>query len=98
MGRFKKQSHTNWFCEYHIVWCPKYRYRVLQGKTKEEVELCVREQTRQMECEVVELSVQVDRVHLLPFHPPTNKTDRPDQIPRSGICTLVLSKYTQCTE
>jgi putative transposase len=98
MSRFEKQSHTIWFSEYHIVWCPKYRYRVLPGKIKEEVELCVREQTRQMECEVVELSVQVGHVHLLPFHPPTNKTDRPDQIPRLDIYTIVLSKYTQRTE
>ena len=44
MSRFKKQSHTIWFCEYRIVWCPKYRYRVMQGKVKEEVELCVQKQ------------------------------------------------------
>jgi len=36
MSRFRKQSHTIWYCEYHIVWCPKYRYRVLAGKIKEE--------------------------------------------------------------
>jgi putative transposase len=70
MSRFKKQSHTIWFCEYHIVWCPKYRYRVLAGKLKEEVELCVRDQTRQMECEVVELKVQADHVHLGALIPP----------------------------
>jgi len=45
MSRFKKLSHTIWHCEYHIVWVPKYRYRVLPGKIKEEVDLCVREQT-----------------------------------------------------
>ena len=39
MSRFKKLSHTIWHCEYHIVWVPKYRYRVLQGKIKEAVEL-----------------------------------------------------------
>ncbi|MCU0785499.1 MAG: transposase [Verrucomicrobia bacterium] len=35
MSRFRKQSHTIWYCEYHIVWCPKYRYQVLAGKIKE---------------------------------------------------------------
>jgi len=38
MSRFKRMSHTIWHCEYHIVWTPKYRFRVLQGKGKEEVE------------------------------------------------------------
>ena len=42
MSRFKKLSHRIWHCEYHIVRVPKYRYRVLQGKIKEEVDLCVR--------------------------------------------------------
>ena len=37
MSRFKRLSHTIWHCEYHIVWVPKYRYRVMQGKIKEEV-------------------------------------------------------------
>jgi putative transposase len=45
MSRFKRMSHTIWHCEYHIVWTPKYRFRVLQGKVKEEVELSIREQS-----------------------------------------------------
>jgi putative transposase len=47
------------------VWVPKYRYRVLPGKITEEVDLCEREQTRQMNCEVQELNVQADHVHLI---------------------------------
>ena len=70
MSRFRKQSHTIWYCEYHIVWCPKYRDRVLAGKIKEEVDLCVREQTQQMNCEVHELNVQGDHVHLIVQIPP----------------------------
>lgn len=70
MSRFKRMSHTIWHCEYHIVWTPKYRFRVLQGKVKEEVELSIREQSRQLGCEVVELNVQVDHVHALVQIPP----------------------------
>ena len=58
-------SHTIWHCEYHIVWTPKYRFWVLQGKVKEEVESTIRKQSRQLGCEVVELNVQVDHVHAL---------------------------------
>jgi putative transposase len=70
MSRFKRMSHTVWCCEYHIVWTPKYRYRVMQGKVKEEVGGSVREQSRQMGVEVVELNVQADHVHLLARVPP----------------------------
>ena len=70
MSRFKRMSHTIWQCEYHIVLTPKYRFRVLQGKVKEEVELSIREQRRQLGCEMVELNVQVDHVHALVQIPP----------------------------
>jgi putative transposase len=76
MSRCKRLSHTIWHCEYHIVRVPKYRYRVMQGKIKEEVELCVRDQTRQMNCEVQELNVQADHVHLIVLSPSGTKPAR----------------------
>ena len=30
-------SHTRWKCQYHIVFIPKYRRRVLYGKLKEDL-------------------------------------------------------------
>lgn len=35
MSNFKKLSHVIYRCTYHIVWTPKYRYRVLEGLVKE---------------------------------------------------------------
>jgi putative transposase len=34
MGKFKKLSHVYYKCEYHIVFVPKYRYRILTGLVK----------------------------------------------------------------
>ena len=31
MSRFQKISHVIWHCQYHWVWVPKYRLRVLRG-------------------------------------------------------------------
>ena len=28
--RFRKLSHTLYECKYHLVFCPKYRYRIFQ--------------------------------------------------------------------
>ena len=38
MAKWKKLSHTIYQCKYHIVWCPKYRYRILKGALAEFVE------------------------------------------------------------
>ena len=31
MSKYKKQSHVIYKCDYHIVWVPKYRFRILTG-------------------------------------------------------------------
>jgi len=70
MSRFRKLSQTLWHCQYHIIWCPKYRYRVLEGSIKQEVEDCIRTFTAVQKCELIELNVQIDHVHLLVLIPP----------------------------
>ena len=49
---------------------PKYRYRILDGKIAIEVGNCIRAFSEQKSCEVVELNVQIDHVHLLAMVPP----------------------------
>jgi|ERR1043165_6448431 len=70
MSRFRKLSHAIWHCQYHFVWVPKYRYRMLSGLVGEEVEKCIRAFAEQLGAEIVELNVQVDHVHLLALVPP----------------------------
>ena len=69
MSRFMKLSHTIWHCHYHVVWTPKYRYRILHGPVKDEVENCVRAFSEHKNCDVQELNVQLDHMHLLVMIP-----------------------------
>jgi putative transposase len=70
MSKYKKQSHVVWKCDYHIVWTPKYRFRVLSGLVKELVEHDVRLLAEWKGCEVIELNVQPDHIHLVVSIPP----------------------------
>jgi putative transposase len=70
VSRFRRLSHTIWHCQYHIVWTPKYRFRILTGNVGEEVGRCIRAFVEQQKSEVVELNVQHDHVHLLTMVPP----------------------------
>jgi len=63
MSRFRKLSQTIWHCQYHIVWVPKYCFKILTGKVAKMVENCVRAFSEQQACEVFELNVQIDHVH-----------------------------------
>ena len=70
MSRFRKLTHAIWHCQYHIVWVPKYRYRVLEGVVGHEAGVCIRVFAEQSGCEVVELNVQRDHVHVIMMVPP----------------------------
>ena len=70
MSRFEKLTHVLWHCHYHIVWVPKYRYRILKGVIGQEVRNCIEVFCSQLNCRIVELNVQPDHVHLLVRVPP----------------------------
>ena len=70
MSRFRKLSHAIWHCQYHFVWVPKYRYRILSGLVAQEVETCLRGFSERLGAEIVELNIQPDHVHLLAMVPP----------------------------
>ena len=70
MSRFRKLSQTIWHCQYHLAWTPKYLYRILEGRIDDLVGYCIRADSEQLDCEVVELNVQIDHVHLISMVPP----------------------------
>ena len=70
MGKFRKLSHVYYKCEYHIVFVPKYRFKVLTGLIKTLVEHDVACISEWKEVEVQELNVQSNHVHLVCSIPP----------------------------
>ncbi len=98
MSRFKKLSHTIWYCQYHIVWVPKYRFRVLTGKVGQEVEKCIRIFSEQQGCEVGELNVQVDHVHLLVSIPPKVSVSGYVGTVKGRTAIRVLNKFRKLKE
>jgi putative transposase len=69
--RFKRLSHSIYECKYHVVFCPKYRYKIFSGDvagytTGQIYQLC-----RQKELvEVLELNIQPDHIHIVLEIPP----------------------------
>ena len=64
--RFRKLSHSLYECKYHIVFCPKYRYRIFKETIGETVRQIVYQLCKQKEqIEVLELNVQPDHVRLV---------------------------------
>lgn len=70
MSKYKKLSHVVYKCDYHIVWVPKYRFRILKEAIKDLVAKDIRMLCEWKGCEVEELNIQEDHVHLMVSIPP----------------------------
>lgn len=70
MGKYRKLSHTTYKCEYHIVWTPKYRFRVLKDGIASEVTRDIYGLSSMKEVIIEELNVQPDHIHLYCSIPP----------------------------
>ena len=71
MSRFKKLSHSLYECKYHIVFCPKYRYKILRGELAEYFrQQLYRLSSQKDQVEILEMNVQPDHVHMILSIPP----------------------------
>ena len=71
MSRFRKLSHSVYECKYHIIICPKYRYKVLRGEVSNFCKQRLYQLASQKDqVEILELNIQPDHIHLLISIPP----------------------------
>ena len=71
MSDYKKLSHTIYHCKYHVVFCPKYRYRIFTTDVAAYTRQQIHQLCRQKELlEILELNVQPDHIHLVLSIPP----------------------------
>ena len=69
----KSLSHTKWKCQYHIVFIPKYRKKILYGKLQEDVRDIIKTLCKYKGIEIVSGAVCIDHVHLCVSIPPKIK-------------------------
>ena len=62
-----KRSNHNvvYICRYHVIFCPKYRRKVLTSPIDERLKTILAEQIERWGQELIELDVMPDHVHLL---------------------------------
>ena len=69
--QFKRLAHSIYECKYHVVFCPKCRYRILRDEVAEYTQQQIYRLCQQKDgVEVLELNVQLDHVHMIVSIPP----------------------------
>ncbi len=71
MDEYKFLSHCKYLVQYHLVWCPKFRYNVLKGNVEDALKRILAEICTRYEYKIIELEVMPDHVHIFISAKPT---------------------------
>lgn len=71
MGQeYRQASSLVSLINYHFVWIPKRRRKILQGRIEKKLKLLIEEKATQLSCKVIALEIMPDHVHLFLNCPP----------------------------
>jgi len=71
VNRWKSSSHCKYNLGIHIIFCPKYRRKVLKNGVDIDFKLIVKELSNDLKIDIVFMEVMEDHVHIFLKHPPT---------------------------
>lgn len=62
---YKNNNNVLYSCKYHVIWCPKFRRRVLSGEIAVRLRELIFQIAIEKQSEIIELEIMPDHVHLL---------------------------------
>ena len=75
-SRYKTSSSCVYALKYHLVWCPKYRRKVLVGRIEARLRELLFEKANDMGVQIEALEIVPDHVHLFVSADPTEAPQR----------------------
>ncbi len=95
MSKYKKLSHVVYKCDYHIVWVPKYRFRIMTGVVKDLIEQDIKLLCEWKNCEIEEMNIQQDHIHLIVSIPPRVSVSEFMGIIKGKLAIKLFKSYPQ---
>lgn len=62
---YKSNNNVVYSCKYHVVWCPKYRRKVLVNHVADRLKELIQQECDSLDIELIALEIMPDHVHLL---------------------------------
>ena len=63
--KYHSQNHLTYSCQYHVIFCPKYRRKILVNGIDTRLKELLFEIARKYRFKIIEIEVMPDHVHLL---------------------------------
>lgn len=65
INKFRSNNNIVFSCQYHVVWCPKYRRKVLINGVDERLKTILYEVAKTTNSEILDLEINEDYVYIL---------------------------------
>ncbi|HDP69876.1 MAG TPA: IS200/IS605 family transposase [Actinobacteria bacterium] len=89
-----RKAHCVYRCQYHIVWIPKYRYKILTNGVDKYLEIKLDEVRKHyLKIEYIEKSIQPDHIHIVVSFPPKYSIARVVQILKQTTKRALRQKF-----
>ena len=63
--KIKSNNNIVYSCKYHVVWCPKYRRKVIVDDVERRLKELIKNICQEFQSEIIEMETMPDHVHLL---------------------------------
>lgn len=63
--KYKLNNNVVYSCKYHVVWCPKYRRKILVNQIEERLKELLVSYVAELSVDILEMEIMPDHVHLL---------------------------------
>ena len=91
----KRLSHAVYETRYHLVWAPKYRKWILTEEVRDAVGELFKEILEARDCEVVEMEIAEDHVHIFTSIPPKYSVGQMVRVLKSISAKEIFRRYPE---
>ena len=97
-SKYWSGAHTKHRMLYHIVWIPKYRKRILDGKIAKRIKELLEECAEVNRWRIDELNIQKDHVHMLIQLKPDISVSRAVQLLKGKSSYIIRKEFPRLEE
>ena len=94
----KRTSHAVYEAKYHLVWCPKYRKKILTEEIQTRVSKLFHEIADQFDFEIDRCEVSEDHIHILISFPPRYSVSKVVGILKSISGSKIFNEFPKVKE
>lgn len=95
--KYKSNNNIVYSCKYHVIWCPKYRRKVLVGDVKTRLKELVKQICQKNQFDLLEMEVMPDHIHLLLEVNPQFGIHKAVKLIKGTTSRILRSEFKQLT-